>query len=1296
MNKFVMPLLIVSLFLFSLIAATPSFLPGTVRTQMNLSEDLSPIYFYNFSANVTNTSEDTLPLIFSLKNISSSMYPNQTLPSFYSWFSMNSSTGNLSINASSDNQTGRFNITVEVSNSNLPPSGVFDLFYFIINSTNDFPIFSYISNEYNFSENNASQYYLNATDEEGQYPLMFNVSFVNCSLSGFSHRTNCSLFNLINLSNTSALINLTPSTDDVGIYYANISVMDAASNFATCNSSYCAPNYFVNKTTYHSQLVTFNVFSSVSVNVSNCQNKIFQQGSPSTCNLTIYSKGPADLLNVSSYAFLRNSNNNVSNRTWFYANNSYNTTNFVKNVTIEFTPTINEIGNWTVNFSVMDLTYGILVVEPINVIVNRTLNSLPDILNISNLTTSVDLSTNINITVYDDDFLIPDKTFGLGGFNETLSFNIDILNRSNLAQELNITNFYPIIINMPVSGTNRTVARITFTPNSTDAGNYTINITTRDFENAPDSTLFNLTIVSNSPPQWQTITNNLVYYEGNNTYLNLSSNVSDPNGNLITFSFLNDTSFLSFSINSSTGIINFTNKDDDVGQHLVTIIASDELGLTGNVSLNFTVYNLNETPYFRPMIQSYVDNCTVVNANNITCNEKDSIIIRVWIEDDDFKIPSGQKTFYNESLTLRLNISGANSSLFSFSNYLYPPNSASNLSIFGASFIPGRNDAGNYNISINVSDNSGRSVLLEFNLSIIIFEDAPVLIPLVNQTTAISRNLVYQINASDDENGYSNVSGGNSNFTFSYVFLNGTDFINFNSSIFNITTGLLNYTFNTSQAMAYRLNVTVNDSTNRTDSKAFWINVYNIPNITYPSINYNFLLAENSSQNLTFTSNHSINNNLTYVLTSYNWNSTETLLYNSSYFGNGSNLTVLFTPNFNNETNGVKNITLIVYPSDDNLSNARELNLTRSWNFSIEHSNFPLTNYSTPIGGVNRLISGTSPKYFELDDFFYDFDESDPLHNQTIYFNYTALTGGCPMVVSLSNWTNRTTPTINFSSTSTSNCNFTVTGYEYNESNGSQILTVLESNNFSVELSIDVQVVTQIVTQSSSVSKSVSIKITTPGLVSVFPYQTIYVPITIENNGQYVMNSISLNSSVLKDKISTNLVDVSFNETLISRLNIGEKKNLTLIITPRTSDIGYYNVILNATSVSPIYSALGHVYFSLGKVNDSEIKKYLLFAEEFLTQNKECSELKEYIKVAYDYFNKDNFGDARLKAEEAVNACKNRLGSSKNIVDLIKPGENFVVYFAGSVLLAFILGIGYYFIKRHRLKRGNAIKIYED
>jgi len=684
-----------------------------------------------------------------------------------------------------------------------------------------------------------------------------------------------------------------------------------------------------------------------------------------------------------------------------------------------------------------------------------------------------------------------------------------------------------------------------------------------------------------------------------------------------------------------------------------------------------------------------------VNGTNISCNEKNSVKIRVWTEDDDFKIPSGQRSFYNENLTLRLNISGPNSTLFSFENYLYPPNPGSNLSIFGASFTPGRNDVGQYDISLNITDNSGRSVLLEFNLSIILFEDAPVLIDLINKTTAVSRNLFYQINASDDEDGYSNVSGGNLNFTFSYTLLSGSRSIDLNSS-FNATIGLLNYTFNSSQGGSYGLNITVRDSTNRSDSKTFWILVYDTPNVTLPLESYEFFLAENASQNITFKSNHSIGNNLSYIVKLYNWNSSETIIYNSSYFGNNSNLTIVYTPDFNNETNGLKNITLMVYPSDVNLSNAIEVNWTQSWNLTVNHTNFPLTNYSTPIGGASRTIAGTSPKLFDLDDFFYDLDAIDSLHNQTILFNYTTLTGGCPMTVSITNWINGTTPRVNFSSLVSSNCNFSVTASEYDESNGSLILNILESNNFTVELSIDLQVITQIVTQTSTSPKSVSIKIITPGLVSVFPYQSITVPVSVENNGQYMMNSIALNYSVLKDGVPTDLVEVSFNNSIISGLSLGERRNLTLTILPKTSSMGYYDVVLNATSTSPKYNALGHIYFSLGKVNDSEIKKYLLFAEEFLTQNKECSELKEYIKVAYDFFNEDKFGDARLKAEEAVNACKNRLGSNKNIVDLIKPQGNFVVYFMGSVLLAFFLGIGYYLIKRHKLKRGDAIKIYED
>jgi len=417
------------------------------------------LFAYNFSANVTDVDIETWN--FSILSINSTFYPSQSSPAFYSWFGLNSSTGVLTINSTRDNQTGRFNISLWVGNLN--QYGEARPFYFIVNATNDAPNFTSIQSEYNLTQAQLSSYYINASDEERQYPLIFNISFVNCSYASFSTRGNCSLFNLSGVSNTSSIINFTPSQNDVGVYYANISVMDS-SNLSSCNSSYCTSNYFINKTTYYSQLVSFNIFSNFEVNVSDCEGDVFQQGSPNICNITIYSKGQNDTLNLSSYAILRNYDGTVSNRSWFYANASLNSSNFSKVVMVNMTPNVTEIGNWTINFSVRDLNYNLLAVEPIHILVNRTINNLPDILSIANMNTSISLLTTINITVYDEDFLIPDKNHSFGGFNETVNFSVRIMNQSNLAQELSLSNFTPVILNMPVSGTNRSLSRITFTP----------------------------------------------------------------------------------------------------------------------------------------------------------------------------------------------------------------------------------------------------------------------------------------------------------------------------------------------------------------------------------------------------------------------------------------------------------------------------------------------------------------------------------------------------------------------------------------------------------------------------------------------------------------------------------------------------------------------------------------------------------------------------------------------------------------------------------------------------------------
>jgi len=193
---------------------------------------------------------------------------------------------------------------------------------------------------------------------------------------------------------------------------------------------------------------------------------------------------------------------------------------------------------------------------------------------------------------------------------------------------------------------------------------------------------------------------------------------------------------------------------------------------------------------------------------------------------------------------------------------------------------------------------------------------------LINQTSAINRTFYYGINVTDLEDGNQN-SG---NFTFNITFLSGTDFINNNETIFNTTSGILNITFNSTQGGRYHLNVTVTDSAGKKDSGEFWIFVYDIPEVIFPSQGYNFTAQENTASNLTFIVNHSVGDNLTFIFKIdniiYNLSSSNNFTYgdfsvkwNESYYGNASNFTWQFTPNFTDETYGLyKNLTLIVYP----------------------------------------------------------------------------------------------------------------------------------------------------------------------------------------------------------------------------------------------------------------------------------------------------------------------------------------------------------------------------------------------
>ena len=1305
------------IFSFFLLVELISFVLAVSWTGYNVQypsvEDIP--YYHNLTANITSPAND---MVFAVDTLNTVILWNEVQVNYSnisSWvYIVNSTTGNFTINSTRDNETGKFVIPFKVT-WNSGSSATTESFNFTNNATNDAPIFTNINSTYNSSLISPLLDYLNASDEELHYPLNFSVVFnstscTHASWSGYANNQNCSLydfgFTLTNFSNTSALMNFTPVSNQTGIYYANISVRDYGDNYS-CPHNYCDNStYKVNKTTYYSTVVTFNVLSSLDVNITNCQNKVFQENQAGTCNITVRTKGEADSLNFSSYAILRNyaaGQAGVTNTSWFYANSTATSSNFEYNVTINITPQKTEIGNWTINFTALDNTYGESNVSQIYVHVNRStsLNDVPDLLNVSDVTTSISMLTLINLSVYDDDLLIPDKNSSFGGYNETTSFTRTILNRSNLAQELPLSNFSITILQMPVSGTNRTSAEIRFTANSSDIGNYTINVTAKDNDNTLDFVTFNLTIINNTAPQWiLPLTTTILANESDLVYLNFSQNVTDAEGDVLTFSYTNDTQFSSFNLNSTTGILNFTSIDADVGQHIVNITVSDGY-LTNTTSFNFTIYNINDNPLVKSMDLENATNASdgatlnLINGTTINATEDNSTKITLWIEDDDLRIPSVQKSFYNESFTLNVTIQGANSSLFNFArdNSWWPqPESAPaapNRTKYDATFTPRKADVGSYAITVNVTDLSNSSYVFMFYMNITGVEHDPVLSNVSNQTSAVNRSFYYDINVTDTENG-NDTSGVNTNFTFSYQFLNDGNNASFlNSTNFNSTTGVINMTFNSTQDGKYHLNITVNDSGGRVNSGNFWIFVYGQPNITFPDSGAIFNLTENSSSVLNFTVNHSVGDNLTYEFyidgiqcpyqSIINCNYTSSLLRNlTNYFGNATSLNWTFTPNLTDETYGLlKNLTLVVYPNSTSLENASSLNTSVVYKLNITHTNSQIS-FSGHISDQGP-VSHDNDLLIDLAGYFSDLDYSDSYYSQAS--TWTIRSNGSSITSSVSGaWV----LTLGSNSATVELINITGNDASSNATSNSFLVTFINPTSVSSSSS----------SGGGTTEIPVSLKILMPDPVSAYQQDRIKLPITLYNSGQKNLLDITLGASIAKNGSIEKGIKLFFSDNHLSSLAPGEKRNVTLTAEVNTTEVGLFEITVNATVKNPIYTDWGKLYLTIKEGVD--IQEKILFTEEFIVSNPECIELKELVDEAKEYQLKGETEKALAKADEALTACK------KAIAQAGKPKIKQIIenklyrYLIFTTLGAFLIGVGYYSYKRMKLRRREGSFLQQD
>ena len=94
----------------------------------------------------------------------------------------------------------------------------------------------------------------------------------------------------------------------------------------------------------------------------------------------------------------------------------------------------------------------------------------------------------------------------------------------------------------------------------------------------------------------------------------------------------------------------------------------------------------------------------------------------------------------------------------------------------------------------------------------------------------------------------------------------------------------------------------------------------------------------------------------------------------------------------------------------------------------------------------------------------------------------------------------------------------------------------------------------------------------------------------------------------------------------------------------------------------------------------------MVFTEELIVQNPICVEIKELVDDAKESFERGDIEAARIKTEEALLACESSI-LQVSIPKKRPASYEFALYLGISIVLAFMVGIIYYFIQRWRMRR---------
>jgi len=344
---------------------------------------------------------------------------------------------------------------------------------------------------------------------------------------------------------------------------------------------------------------------------------------------------------------------------------------------ISWTPNSSQIGEHTINISVNDST-GRIDYEIIKITVSEV-NDKPIIIGDQHLIANenVEFYYDFNATDEEDD-PSGSENGSINYADNTTLFNIDIFN-----------------------GT------IVWTPNSTQAGTYWINITVNDTQNVYDSLLVNITVyANNSAPvindEVSTPTGNEGGVEENDS-ITFTVFVDDVDENDLMYNWTVDGVQNQTSSDSGAGTqsdsFNYGANFTDEGEHNITVVVSDGI-LTDAHYWNVTVNHTNAPPTFTGEIENQSVSATGATSVSIELSD--------YFADSDYS-----DSAYNQSVSFNWSQMNETRSLLASPTFTVSVNnvtwvatiSSSNTGLEIIEFVMNDSDYSAYsnNFSVNIS-----------------------------------------------------------------------------------------------------------------------------------------------------------------------------------------------------------------------------------------------------------------------------------------------------------------------------------------------------------------------------------------------------------------------------------------------------------------------------------------------------------------------------------------------------------------------------------------------------------------